>query len=282
MHACEVTLPTIEFVCQAIKDNILPSLKVAKEYLDDTIDVTLEDQDIPNSAVDRRSLLMNYEPPTGVDVSADLAELELEGSQEVDDIDNLDEDHLIGEKEEEEETMYTKNNVTTDLPLWLDLNSTKGVMTVNDYFTGIADRCISQTTRKVEGELIQRVSEESTSHSDIDFDDDDGSDIARPGELFEYDLDELAELVSDEENPWAKNKWPLEHWPEPIMCESGAWICGDGNPTFAMKNLKQSHPKYMIRDFVAFNGRFHTMLESHKIRGKMFGPSHLREIWELW
>ena len=275
MLASEVTLPSIEFVLQAIVDKVLPSISEAKEFLDDTTDVTIDDASIPRAAVNRRSLLLECDSRGG-DMTADVAQLELEESQ-VDTINDLDEDHLEDD-EDEEETMYSKNNVTTDLPLRLDLNSTEGVMTVNDYYCGLVDRCLAGTTHRIGDKLLHKNSE-GTSHGLV-FDDE--LDEPRPAEASEYDWDELAEAVSEEENPWAKNKWPLEYWPEPFMHESGPWICGDGSPTYAMKRLHEKNPIYTGRKFIALNGGFHTMLETHKMRGRIFGPSHLRLIWELW
>ena len=43
-----------------------------------------------------------------------------------------------------------------------------------------------------------------------------------------------------------------------------------------------SSPEYRERRFNAFNGGFHTLLESHRLIGRMFGELHLHIIWNIW
>ena len=83
-------------------------------------------------------------------------------------------------------------------------------------------------------------------------------------------------------NPWAQAGWPQEDWPDPWMLSTGLYICGDGSPTFAMLPLQENDEKYQDRKFQDFNGGFHTILETHEMRGMFFGSTHLREIWQLW
>ena len=66
------------------------------------------------------------------------------------------------------------------------------------------------------------------------------------------------------------------------MSKLGVYLCGDGHPTFAALRLKQDNPEFQDMKVQLLNGGFHTMLELHKLRKKMFGPTHLREIWHCW
>ena len=83
-------------------------------------------------------------------------------------------------------------------------------------------------------------------------------------------------------NPWAQAGWHVEEWPQPWMLTTGPYICGHGSLIFAILTLQEEDDKYRNRRFMAFNGGFHTVLETHKMCGKMFGPTHLQEIWQLW
>ena len=44
----------------------------------------------------------------------------------------------------------------------------------------------------------------------------------------------------------------------------------------------ENDQEYQTQNFAPFNGGFHTLLELHKTRGKLFGSAHMREIWKLW
>lgn len=70
---------------------ILPSLHTSKQFLDDTTAVTFGT--IPWSASDRQSLLMDYQPHSGVEVESDMGQLQVEESG-VNNADDLDENHL--------------------------------------------------------------------------------------------------------------------------------------------------------------------------------------------
>jgi hypothetical protein len=148
--------------------------------------------------------------------------------------------------------MYSHNNVTKKLPVQEDLNTTQGVMMVNDYFCCISDRCLEQTTYAMVGEVMG----------------------AGAGALEEAGM---MDGITDGavENPWTVSDWPVEYRPDPLMGSTGPWICGDGNPTFAIKVLQWDHPNYQQRNFRAFNGGFHSML-------KAFGLSHLWGVWKAW
>ena len=54
-------------------------------------------------------------------------------------------------------------------------------------------------------------------------------------------------------------------------------LCGDGQ---GYKHWTKQEYKQI--SFSPFKGGFHGLLELHKMRGKHFGPSHLRLIWKLW
>lgn len=87
-------------------------------------------------------------------------------------------------------------------------------------------------------------------------------------------------LADDTDDPYSH--WPAEAIrPIPFMDQFGPILCNDGSPTFALLRLSDTD-EYRDKLFTAFNGGFHTMLENHKMRGRMFGDAHLREIWVEW
>jgi len=49
-----------------------------------------------------------------------------------------------------------------------------------------------------------------------------------------------------------------------------------------MINLQKNDKKFREKRYIPLNGGFHTVLETHKLCGKMFGPAHLREIRIQW
>ena len=83
-------------------------------------------------------------------------------------------------------------------------------------------------------------------------------------------------------NPWAVAGWEINEWPTPWIQSLGSILCGDGAPTFGMLCLKAKDQQYRTMKFTPFNGGFHTLLELHKMRGKFYGPAHMREIWKVW
>ena len=64
------------------------------------------------------------------------------------------------------------------------------------------------------------------------------------------------------------------------MQANGPVLSGDGLPSFGMLRLQDKE----LRDktFTVLSGGFHTMLETLKMRGKMFAPGHMDSIWKLW
>ena len=66
------------------------------------------------------------------------------------------------------------------------------------------------------------------------------------------------------------------------MKSFGVPLCGDGNPTWAINKIM--HKKYEdYHDKVkGYFGGFHLVLEAHKKRGDLFGPTHLRDFFSSW
>lgn len=54
-------------------------------------------------------------------------------------------------------------------------------------------------------------------------------------------------------NPWAAAGWAPNDWPEPWMEGRGVYLCGDGQPTFAMLRLKKTHDDFKEKVFLPFN-----------------------------
>jgi hypothetical protein len=187
------------------------------------------------------------------ETTTDLCETPLDDT-DIGDIDNLDNEHTTNNN-----TMYSRNNATVDSPIKEDLNAQKTVMGIVNYFCAIKERCLKFTTRADgEGGTIAAAAK--------DGEESDGGDT-------DGDTDG---------NPWAAAGWAPNDWPEPWMEGRGVYLCGDGQPTFAMLRLKKTHDDFKEKVFLPFNGGFHTMLETHKLRGKMFGYAHLREVWGHW
>ena len=252
--AKEVTLPSIEYVLYAMKEGLLPTLQQAREYLDRE-DNTILDTDIPRSATARRRV------PEGAEMN--IAEMSL-AEEQLGSVNNLDDDYLDDNANNNGKTIYDINNCTVDKPFPEDLNSTQGVMGVVNYYTALADRCLSSTLgcNVTAGAVL---SDNDSVHDVSNRDDENTEDD-----------------VVTEGNPWAEAGWPPDQWPIPWMQSTGPYICGDGSPTFAMIRLKENDERYQHRRFVPLNGGFHTALETHKMRGKMFGQAHMRTIWAQW
>ena len=71
----------------------------------------------------------------------------------------------------------------------------------------------------------------------------------------------------------------LWHGLVPIMQTFGVPLCGDGNPTWAInKIMRQKYETYHDK-VKGFFGGFHLLLEAHKKRGDLFGPTHMADIF---
>jgi hypothetical protein len=69
---------------------------------------------------------------------------------------------------------------------------------------------------------------------------------------------------------------------DPIMGSFGVPLLGDGNPSWAInKILRKTRDTYKNK-VQGFFGGFHLVLEAHKKRGDMFGPTHLRDFFSAW
>lgn len=68
----------------------------------------------------------------------------------------------------------------------------------------------------------------------------------------------------------------------PIMESFGVPLCGDGNPSWAINKVMRKHNDAFLNKVKGYFGGFHLMLESHKKRGDMFGPTHLRDFFSAW
>ena len=60
----------------------------------------------------------------------------------------------------------------------------------------------------------------------------------------------------------------------------GPILCGDGHPIFGMLLLQERDREYKSKSSTPFNGGFYTILYLYKMRGKLFGPAHMQEIWK--
>ena len=189
------------------------------------------------------------------DVTINMAATDV-NEQNIDDINDLDEHYLPSDNKQ---TIYGVNNAVTNLPWKLDLNETnkvkKLVKTTHDL-----------VTRYLEGMCIP--SKYTTNNVTI-------------GDGDENSYSDTVER-SLAGSPWAENDWPEENWPHPWMYEHGFYFCGNGHPTFAANKFRRNDRKFRRIKFTPLSGGFHTMLDMHKLRGKMFGTSHLREIWGHW
>jgi hypothetical protein len=249
--AKEVTIPMIQFVLEAYKENVLPSYEQSRRVMDGE-EVTLTTT-VSHSVSGKRSM-PPQPPPTDPEqereTSTDLCETPLDEA-DIGDIDNLDDEH----RPTSSNSMYARNNATVDTPIKEDLNAQKTVMGIVNYFCKIKDRCLEYTTRPGgDGGIVPAARKDGEEPDEVDF----------------------------TGNPWAEAEWNPEDWPRPWMEDRGVYLCGDGQPTFAMGRLKKTHDQFKDKVFTPFNGGFHTMLETHKLRGKMFGSAHLREVWGHW
>lgn len=69
----------------------------------------------------------------------------------------------------------------------------------------------------------------------------------------------------------------------PIMESFGVPLCGDGNPTWAINKILRGRQNNEFEGKAkGFFGGFHLVLEAHKKRGDIFGPTHLRDIFSCW
>jgi hypothetical protein len=132
----EVTLPSIEFVLEAMSDGTLPNLDAAKKFLASTQSLSSK---LPNSATACRSV--QTLPTEHTDVTSQTLITSL-GSNNAN---NIDEDRTADLNSAEYQSMYQRNNVTMDMPLKGDLNSIIVVEAILDYYIDISDRCLKQT-----------------------------------------------------------------------------------------------------------------------------------------
>ena len=245
LMAREVTLPSIEFVIMAMNERILLTLDKSREMIHANNFDTNTDQTISHSASGRvTSMSMNTD-----EVTMNMDDLNVR-EFEVDDINDLDEDGL----HQENKSIYKINNAKMYAPWKINLNNKNTVKKLMTNSNNLRERCLAGTRYKTL----------------FDFDD---ADEDTANNAFNLPLDG---------NPWAQNDWPEEYWPEPLMSKFGVYLCGDGHPKFAALRLKKYDPEFQDMKAQPLNGGFHTMLEMHKLRGKMFGPTHLQEIWHLW
>ena len=228
MLADEVTLPTIQFVLEAMANGSFPTLETAHRFLDARTYVTFGTK-VPHNATARRSVKVTGDE--GVEVTNDNGEVtDIEQSQ----INNT---NIFDEDEEDDggssKSIYELNNASTDVPMQQDLNCNSTLKSIVNYHGGLVERCLSNTL---------------------------GCGMVDPQEDFMMNTD--LEAV----NPWAAAGWDEMHWPTPWMQKLGPILCGDGQPTFGLLNLKASDHEFRQKDFTPFNGGFHTMLELHKMR----------------
>lgn len=98
--------------------------------------------------------------------------------------------------------------------------------------------------------------------------------------LMNYSLEVVNRALLDENKP---NNW--QDFPDkdkPIMKHIGAPLLGDGNPTHAMNKITRQNPEMFQGKIHALFGGFHSMLEGHKKRGSLFGPTHLAPFFSCW
>ena len=251
----EVTLPTIQFVLEAMEDGSFPNLDCARSLIGSRTDISFG-TNVPHNATARRSVKLQESSVDGnVQQSTDTGQVTDIDASQINNVNELDDDYLTDE-EEDVKSIYGLNNVTTDLPMQQDLNCNNTLKSLINYYCGLSNRCLAETYG-----CHDRAGMEEGSDNDSG--------------------DEMSENLSHQ-NPWAYAGWEKKDWPMPWMRTLGPILCGDGQPTFGMLRLQESHPEYQERNFTPFNGGFHTMLELHKMRGKLFGPSHLRSIWRSW
>jgi hypothetical protein len=261
----EVTLPCIQYVLDAKSDGSLPTLAQAKEFITSVTSTATFEKQIPTSATKRRS--MRTDAPDNGDVTSSVVAHDVR-DEDCNDIDNdLDEDFLQTDDDTEGDvdmeggndagggvqTILKNNHVTVDAPLEGDLNTTRVVMGIMDYYADITQRCLEQTNG---------CNNDST-HMPDDTD----------GDAYKSYIDG---------NPWAKAGWDHKYWPKPWMKSNGNVLSGDRNPTYAALKLKRLLERYKVQRMTVMNGGFHTMLELHKMRGRMFGPTHKQQIWKKW
>ena len=245
--AANVVLPYISFVLEAF-NKAFPSLEQAKSVRNGTA-INFHGTIARSPAA--RGVFQEEETEEDTpehEGETTLTEIEVDDT-DIEDINDLDPNHV-----EDPATSLDANNMTFDLPRKEDLAAIKTVKGLVELYTGITKKALQQTTY-YDGEKLV--------HAKLPGTDEESNDEPK--------------IVG---NPWLENGWDKHQVPKPFAF--GPYICGDGLPTFAMLRLKRTDPNYRNKDFLPFNGGFHTMLEFHKLRGKMFGLSHLREIWQQW
>lgn len=247
MLAREVTLPTIQFVLESMSEGDFPLQEDAKQFLASRTDLTFGTK-VPQNATARRSVKLQE------NISTDTGQVTGIGEEELNNISTYDED-FIDDPLDEPQSMYSLNNVSVDVPMQQDLNCTSTIKSILLYYIGIVSRCLTKTF---------------------------GCDIEVDVTPEDIEEEKLSNHKLEEQNPWAYHGWPKEKWPTPWMQKLGPVLCGDGQPSFGMLRLKEFDMEYQEKTFTPFNGGFHTMLELHKMRGKLFGPSHMRQVWKLW
>jgi hypothetical protein len=251
MLARSVTLPSIQFVLESMRNGSMYTLEQAKRCVEQNV-------------FKKDSLHTVSHGPGGRIVRKDGEEDDMVVSaaetpireEDINNINNLDDSDV---EDDTNQTMYARNGVVSDIPLKLDLNEHTTVQLLIDSVEDLRKRCLDGTSTigiNAQGEV------EAQGPS--------------------LDPDNI------KGNPWSDNGWPVEDWPIPWMADRGVYLCGDGSPTFAALSLLRGI-HWGDKDFpddgpkvTPFNGGFHAMLELHKLRGKAFGPTHLREIWSAW
>ena len=129
-----VTLPSIEFVLQALKDKVLPSEQQVEQYLASDL-FRFDSVHTVTRSVSGRVRFSEAEE----DTTMLMAESSIRDS-EVNDVNLLDQDHL-----DRNRTIYHVNNATSGVPWKLDLNNTSTVKKLMTATEDIRQQCLQDT-----------------------------------------------------------------------------------------------------------------------------------------
>ena len=158
MLAREVTLPTIQFVLDAMTDakGGFPTLEEARAFLTARDDISFGTK-VPHNATARRSVKLPDEDLTAeaaaVQVSTDAGEVTNIQESQLNNVNDYDEDFIgEGAGDEAAKTIYSLNNATIDVPMQQDLKllvqSSPSSCTTVGWRRGVSQRLLAVITRR--------------------------------------------------------------------------------------------------------------------------------------
>jgi hypothetical protein len=213
MMARSVTLPSIQFVLESMRNGSMYTLEQAKLWVEQNV-------------FKKDSLHTVSHGPGGRIVRKDGKEDDMVVSaaetpireEDINNINNLDDSDV---EDDTNQTMYARNGVVSDIPLKLDLNEHTTVKLLIDSVEDLWKRCLDGTSTigiNAQGEV------EAQGPS--------------------LDPDNI------KGNPWSDNGWPVEDWPIPWMVRKtrhGNDIYTDRFVEWVVKDMRSSVGKFYVR-----------------------------------